>query len=194
MDQHQKPVAGNFAFIDNQNLNLGIQKLGWKMNWRKFREFLGSEHNVSKAYMFIGYMPNFEDLYTQMHDLGYLVVLKPTLEMYNAEVEGAPVKPQLTAAELEKKPPVKGNVDAELVLYAVKEMPNYDKAIVVSGDGDFYSLVEYLTEQGKLASLMAPNRQYSSLLKPFESSIIRLDQYKRQLSYHDKRGPKGQGR
>lgn len=187
MDHRQKPKPGNFAFIDNQNLNLGIQKLGWKMNWRKFREFLASEHNVAKAYMFIGYMPNFEDLYTQMHDLGYLVVLKPTLEMYNAQVEGGPVKPQLTPAELEKKPPVKGNVDAELVLYAVKEMPNYDKAIIVSGDGDFYSLVEYLSEQGKLACLMAPNRQYSSLLKPFESSIIRLDQYKRQLNYHDKR-------
>ena len=190
MDSKQKSRPVNYAFIDNQNLNLGIQKLGWKMNWRKFREFLGDEHNVQKAYMFIGYMPNYEDLYTQMHDLGYLVVLKPTLEMYNAPVDGAPPKPELSAEAQEKKPPVKGNVDAELVLYAVKELANYDKAIIVSGDGDFYSLVEYLSEQGKLACLMAPNRQYSSLLKPYESSIIRLDQSKRQLSYHDKHGPK----
>ena len=77
----------------------------------------------------------------------------------------------------------KGNVDAELVLYAVKEMPNYNKAVIVSGDGDFFSLVEYLDQQQKLKNLLAPNWQYSSLLKPFEKYIIRLDEKRRELSY-----------
>src|SRR5215216_5499705 len=151
-DNNQK---GNFAFIDNQNLNLGVQKTGWKMNWRRFREWLQQEYGVEKAFMFIGYMPNFEDLYQQMHDHGFLVVLKPTLEMFNAPVEGAP-KPDPKKLD-DKKPAVKGNVDAELVLYAVKEMPNYDKAIIVSGDGDFFGLVEYLAEQKKLLNVLTPN-------------------------------------
>jgi uncharacterized LabA/DUF88 family protein len=174
---------GNFAFIDNQNLNLGVQKMGWKMNWRRFREFLRDQYGVEKAFMFIGYMPNFEELYQQMHDHGFLVVLKPTLEMFNAPIEGAPAKPEGKADE--KKPPVKGNVDAELVLYAVKEMPNYDKAVIVSGDGDFYSLVEYLDQSKKLLHLMTPNWQYSSLLKPYEPFIVRIDQHRRELEYYD---------
>ena len=66
-------------------------------------------------------------------------------------------------------------------------MPNYDKAIIVSGDGDFHGLVEYLDQQGKLLHLLAPNWQYSSLLKPFDRYIIRLDQMRRDLAYHDYR-------
>lgn len=179
---------GNYAFIDNQNLNLGIQKVGWKLNWRKFREFLRAKYGVEKAFMFIGYMPDHEELYNQMHELGYLIVLKPTLQMRDMPIEGmAPLEKAESKDGDEKKPAIKGNVDAELVLYAVKEMPNYDKAIIVSGDGDFYSLVEYLAENNKLMHLMTPNRQYSTLLKPFDNYIIRLDQFKRELRYFTKK-------
>jgi uncharacterized LabA/DUF88 family protein len=151
-----------------------------------------------------------------MHDSGYLVVLKPTLEMFKtpqaeekkeavAESEidkvfktfGEQAADAVSPSDTPKSPngekdepakrPVKGNVDAELVLYAVKEMPNYDKAIIISGDGDFYSVVEYLKEQGKLLNLMVPNWQYSSLLKPFDSYIVRLDQRRRQLAYHPRK-------
>jgi uncharacterized LabA/DUF88 family protein len=183
MDQKKQPKkANNYAFIDNQNLNLGIQRNGWKMDWRKFRAFLRNEYGVESAYMFIGYMPENEELYNQMHDAGYLVVLKPTLEMFKIPPpEDAPEKPE------EDKKPVKGNVDAELVLYAAKEMPNYDKAVIISGDGDFFSLVEYLKEKGKLKNLMVPNRQYSTLLRQFEEYIVHLEQMRRKLAYHDKR-------
>ena len=53
-----------YAFIDSQNLNMGTQKVGWKMDWRKFRQFLKDKYGVSKAYMFIGHMPEHEDLAT----------------------------------------------------------------------------------------------------------------------------------
>lgn len=184
----QKQSKGNYAFIDSQNLNLGVQKVGWKMDWRKFREYLKNTHNVEKAFMFIGYLPGNEKLYDQMHDLGYLIVLKPTLEMYDTEEkrEERNEKREESIKQGEKpeeKRVTKGNVDAELVLYAVKEMPNYNKAVIVSGDGDFFSLVEYLDQQQKLKNLLAPNWQYSSLLKPFEKYIIRLDEKRRELSY-----------
>jgi len=197
MNKESNARGGNYAFIDNQNLNLGVQKVGWKLNWRKFREFLRDKYEVEKAFMFIGYMPDYEDLYDQMHELGYLVVLKPTLQMRDMLIEGTPPKEKPTPKEDDdKKPAVKGNVDAELVLYAVKEMPNYNKAIVVSGDGDFYSLVEYLAEKHKLLHLMTPNRQYSTLLRPFDDYIVRLDQHRRELRYFTKnpRGDKNESR
>src|SRR5476649_1805521 len=74
-----KPRA--YAFIDSQNLNLGVQKLGWKMDWRKFRQFLQREYNVEKAYMFIGYIAENVAMYEQLDDMGYLIVLKRTLEV-----------------------------------------------------------------------------------------------------------------
>jgi uncharacterized LabA/DUF88 family protein len=71
-------------------------------------------------------------------------------------------RPVLTGADGKTK----GNVDAELVLHAMIEFPNYDKAILVSGDGDFQCLAKYLHEQGKLAALLIPNQaKYSALLK-----------------------------
>jgi len=187
MPRKRKPSA-TYAFIDSQNLNLGTQRMGWKMDWRRFRQFLRDEYGAINAYMFIGYMSENEQLYEYMHELGYLVVLKPTVDvaakpsLLDEKETGGP-----RTAEAKEKPQVKGNVDAELVLYAMKELPNYDQAIIVSGDGDFLGLAEYLDEQGKLACIMTPNWQYSSLLKPLESKIIRLDKKRRQLAYHDRR-------
>jgi hypothetical protein len=174
---------GNYAFIDSQNLNLGTQKMGWKMDWRKFRKVLETKYGVSHAYMFIGHMPEHEDLYDQMHSVGFLVVLKPTLE--TMKLPESEKDKEEKAQEQDGKPQqgVKGNIDADLVLWAVKEMPNYNKAIIVSGDGDFLSLIEYLADKKKLLNVMTPNWQYSSLLKPYEEYIVRIDKLRSQLSY-----------
>jgi uncharacterized LabA/DUF88 family protein len=180
-----------YAFIDSQNLNLGVQRMGWKLDWRKFRQFLSDKFNVTKAYMFIGYMSENESMYEYMHELGYLVVLKPTVDvkvLHQTASEALEIIPVKETEE--QKPMIKGNVDAELVLYAMKEFTYYDKAVIVSGDGDFFSLAEYLNEQKKLANILTPNWQYSSLLKSFEPQIVRLDQLRRKLAYHDHRSKK----
>jgi len=174
-----------YAYIDSQNLNVTTQKDGWKMNWAKFRQWLTDEYGVTKAYMFIGYVPEFEAMYEQLHQLGYAIVLKPTFDMTRPMPEEGEGKED----EQEKKP-VKGNIDAELVLWAMKDFATYDKAIVVSGDGDFYCLVEYLDEQKKLLKLLAPTRKYSSLYNRYEQYVERLDHHRRELEYRDRRKPR----
>lgn len=176
-EQKQPHIPNNYAFIDSQNLNLGVQKSGWKMDWHKFREWLKIEYNVTHAYMFIGYMSENEDLYKQMYEHGFLVVLKPTNEIMMVE------KPDEKTKDDKDKLPVKGNIDADLVLYAMKELPNYDRALIISNDGDFFSLLEYLKQQGKLLKLVTPSHRYSMLLKPFEDVIVNLENYRKQLSY-----------
>jgi uncharacterized LabA/DUF88 family protein len=176
----RRPKKGNYAFIDSQNLNVSVQKYGWKMDWKKFREFLGNRYGVTKAFMFIGYVPEFEDIYEKMHEAGYAIVLKPTFDMSRPQPEE---KPQKNGEE--KK--VKGNIDADLVLWAMREMKNYDKALIVSGDGDFFGLVEYLHQEEKLLKILTPTGQYSSLYRQFEQYIERLDQHRRELAYHDRR-------
>lgn len=46
------------------------------------------------------------------------------------------------------------------------EYPNYNKAVIVTGDGDFYCLIKYLIKKDKLESVIIPNEEkYSALLK-----------------------------
>ncbi len=181
-----------YAFIDSQNLNLGVQKFGWKLDWRKFRQFLEEEFGVSRAYLFIGYIPENEALYEQMHDVGFSIVLKPTFDLTKPRPEAAEHMPDQEkhtkpGDHAEEKKPVKGNVDAELVLWAMKEISNYDKAIIVSGDGDFYSLVEYLEGKKRLLHLLTPSAHYSSLYNRYDEYIVKLDTYRKQLAYYDRR-------
>ena len=151
--QGRREPENTYAFIDSQNLNLGILGCGWKLDFGRFYVYLKDKYHVSKAYLFIGYVPGNEALYTYLQQAGYIVIFKPTIPGFDA------------------KP--KGNVDAELVLHAMIEYPNYDKAIVVSGDGDFHCLVEYLEEQGKLGRVLIPNRnKYSALLRRFRTKYI----------------------
>ncbi len=177
-----------YAFIDSQNLNLGTQKAGWKLDWRKFYQYLQSEYGVTKAFLFVGYIPEFEDMYHQMHDFGYSVVLKPTQDLTRVMPEKEGVKLDRNGKEIiEEKRPVKGNIDAELVLWAMKEFSHYQKAVIVSGDGDFYCLLEYLEEQGKLGRVLVPNPQFSNLFNKYKQYITRLDQQKHHLAYKTRR-------
>jgi uncharacterized LabA/DUF88 family protein len=152
-----------YAFIDAQNLNLGVRSLGWKLDWRKFRLYLRNKYGVPKAYTFIGYKAGNEALYTFLQQCGYIVVMKPTMELPDGRV--------------------KGNVDAELVLHSMIEYPHYDKAIIVSGDGDFYCLIEYLCGQRKLLKVIAPNKFYSGLFHKYNEYVIRVDLLRESLEH-----------
>lgn len=155
----------NYAFIDSNNLHLAIQACGWELDFARFRVYLKDKYQVSKTFLFIGYVAGNERLYTQLQEAGYIVIFKPTLEY-----------------KKEGSTHIKGNVDAELVLHAMIELPNYDKAIIVSGDGDFYCLIEHLAKQQKLAHLMIPNRRkYSALLRKFHSYFIFIDDLSQKL-------------
>ena len=167
-----------YAFIDSQNLNLGIKSLGWKLDYKKFRLYLKNKYKVEKAYLFIGQVDGNESLYESLKGAGYEVVFKPTTEY---QVDGETT--------------VKGNVDAELVLYAsAKVYKQYNKAIIISSDGDFLCLAQYLFERQKLLHIMVPNGRYSQLLGEFQSSIVRLDKLKRSLHYSVKKTKNDQRR
>ena len=85
----------------------------------------------------------------------------------------------------------KGNCDAELVLQAMHEIRNYDKAVIVTGDGDFYCLVKYLLERDKLECVLIPNlHKYSSLLKRFgKKRLSFMNELRNKLEYGKKRTP-----
>ncbi len=159
----------NYAFIDSQNLNLGVKSQGWKLDWRKFRQYLNNKYNVKKAYLFIGQLTGNELLYTFLQECGYILVFKPTLEH-----------------KIGDKIIIKGNVDAELVLHTMIHFRHYHQAIIVSGDGDFHCLVEYLYNHHKLLRILAPNQQYSKLLHEYNELVVRIDLLKTNLQLDKK--------
>jgi uncharacterized LabA/DUF88 family protein len=159
----------NYAFIDSQNLNLGVKDAGWSLDFAKFRLYLRNKYWVGKAYLFIGQVAGQECLYDRLQNMGHHLIFKPT-----------------TKYKVGGKTVVKGNVDAELVLYAAaKTVNDYEKAVIVTGDGDFHCLVEYLEEKKKLLALLVPNQRYSQLLGKFLPFVSRVDLLRNSLEYRN---------
>lgn len=154
-----------YAFVDSQNLNLGIKDQGWALDFGRFRVYLKDKYKVKQAFLFIGYVPGNESLYTRLQEAGYVVVFKPTLEIKSSG-----------------KAIVKGNVDAELVLHTMINWKKFDRAVIVSGDGDFRCLVEHLDNQNKLYKIIIPNgKKYSSLLLPYKKYMSFMDNLSKKL-------------
>lgn len=164
----------NYAFIDSQNLNLGIQKLGWRLSYRKFRVYLAEKYAVRKAYMFIGFSPLNQALYDSLQEAGFALVFKPTIP--------------------DREGKIKGNVDADLVLRAALEIDVYDRAVIVTSDGDFYSLVQHLNDIGKLEAVLSPDLKNCSILlrKAARDKIRFMDNLRAKLEY-TRKAPPGDG-
>jgi hypothetical protein len=85
-----------YAFIDGQNLHLAILNQGWKLDYRAFRRYLSDRFGVTKAFYFVGYVPDEQPMYRRLRRSGYILRFKSTSMYSNGER--------------------KGNVDAELIL------------------------------------------------------------------------------
>ncbi len=81
-------LSNNYAFIDSQNLNLGIQKLGWNLDYRKFRVYLAEKYSVKKAYVFIGFVALNQSLYDRLQEAGFILKFKPTIPDENGKIKG----------------------------------------------------------------------------------------------------------
>ncbi|HEV2403152.1 MAG TPA: NYN domain-containing protein [Candidatus Saccharimonadales bacterium] len=160
----EQPVV--YAFIDSQNVNLAIREQGWVLDFSRFRTYLRDKFKVEKAYIFVGYMPSNQTLYTSLQDAGFECIFRPTLTYGDGKT--------------------KGNCDAELVLQAMIDFPRYDEAVIVTGDGDFYCLVKFLISQSKLRALLVPDQhKYSALLKlkEFRAFTRPMNDLRYKLSY-----------
>lgn len=155
----------NYAFIDAQNLHMAIGALGWKIDYNRFRTYLKEHYHVTKAYMFMGFKPDEQQLYNFLQEAGFILLFKPILELKSGQV--------------------KGNCDAELVLQVMIDYPHYDKAVLVTGDGDFYCLINHLQEKNKLHTILAPTAENCSSLirKIVQGELTLVSDLRKKIEY-----------
>lgn len=160
-----------YAFIDGANLHKGVADQGWAVNYRRFRMWLFEKLKVQKAFLFIGLVPGNSRLYTSLQEAGFILIFKPTV----SDIDGK----------------VKGNCDADMVLNMVSGAyeKKFDKAVLVTSDGDFYSTVEFLQKRKMLTRIVSPSLKCSILLKRTNASITYIGEIRNLVEYEKKKPP-----
>lgn len=146
-----------FAYIDGANLHKGTNSLGWELDYHRFRVWLSEKYGVQRAYLFIGFIPKYKEMYRILQKIGFVLIFK-----------------EVTFDE-NKKP--KGNCDGDLILKAVVDYyeKNCDSVVLVSSDGDYASLIEFLNKKNVFRIVISPHRKCSFLLRKLNVPIIYLD-------------------
>jgi uncharacterized LabA/DUF88 family protein len=120
----------------------------WKINLARFRVYLEKKYNVEKAFYFLGFLDESQQpLYEKIQSSGFILVFR-----------------EHTSLMFGKK---KGNVDSDLILYVMKKLyykEDFNKVILVSGDGDYKQLVDFLITEERLGKILFPDRQRASSL------------------------------
>ncbi len=201
----------NFAFIDASNLFYGGEKsLGWKIDYEKLFNYLKNKYNVGPIFYFGGVeIYNFQydyqkeetvpinkletylvslikdktkhlneaqifligkhlqriRFYLKLLKFGYSLYLKP-IKMYEQE-DGTTKR--------------KANCDVDMAFHLMKEKDNFDKAIILSGDGDFLPVLKYLKENKKEIIILSRSERTAKEIKQFAGSNFRDFEYLREL-------------
>jgi uncharacterized LabA/DUF88 family protein len=144
-----------------------MESLGWKLDYHRFRVWLTEKYGVKQAYIFLGLVPKYKDLYTSLQENGYTLVFKEVI--------------------YDKTGKAKGNCDADLVVKAMEDAyeNSYNKAVLVSSDGDYASLVKFLLNKGKFDTILssAAKDRCSILLKRTGAPIVYISDKRSTLEY-----------
>ena len=150
VSKNKKEKENNLAFIDGQNLHLGTTtgKNKWIVDLVKFRIYLKKKYKVEKAYYFLGCInESYQGLYDEIQEAGFILKFRE----HNTAMIG------------EKK----GNVDADIIFSIMEKMyrrEKFGKVILVSGDGDYKQVVDFLIKENKFEKILFPNKKFASSL------------------------------
>ena len=174
----QNSKLNNHAYIDGANLHKGVESLNWVLDYKRFRIWLAEKYGVKRAYIFIGLIPKYKELYKYLQECGFTLVFKEVI--YDGS--GKP----------------KGNCDADLVLQAARDTyeNKFSKAVLVSSDGDYAGLVNFLREKKKLFTILSPSnpKKCSILLKRTGAKIAYINDQRSHLELSQKeKAPDGDG-
>lgn len=155
----------NHIYIDGANLHKGSIELGFKIDYKKFHGWLCQKYKATKIYLFIGLISKYTKLYEYLQECGYILIFKETTTNGSGET--------------------KGNCDAELVLKTTSDYyeKNCNSCVVITGDGDFRCLIDFLHDRKGILCTIAPDRKKCSiLLKRVQSPLLFLNDHYHKFS------------
>lgn len=199
-----------YAFIDASNLFYGGEKsLGWKIDYSKMLKYLRDKYEVTKVYYFGGVETHGYKYDYLQNDTVPLDALKKRLEDYISK-EGKRLdeaklillsrhlsrikfylklqefgyklflKPVKLYFQPDGKTERKANCDVEMAFYLMKEKDNFQRVIVMSGDGDFLPLLKYLRKIGKEVIILARGPRTAREIRQFAGSNFKDFEYLRE--------------
>jgi len=196
-----------FTFVDASNLFYGGEKiLGWKIDYRKLLDYLKDKYNISKALYFGGveihsfdfnYLKNdtvpIDDLEKYLTKLikergdkmseAMLLLLNRhlqrirfylKLEKFGYELHLKPVKLYDQDDGTTKR---KANCDVDMAFCLMREKDNFDRAIILSDDGDFLPVLKYLKNQRKEIIILARGPRTAREIRQFAGGNFRDFEY-----------------
>ncbi len=169
--------SNHYVFIDGQNLYLSLKSKGWSIDYSKFRRYLSEKYSITKAFYFIGEDRSQQVVYDSLKKAGFEVVFKKLVE-YKKRINGKIQTFQ------------KGNIDSDLIMRVVREVEkdNFDKAMLISGDGDFLPLLDWLDEKEKLFKIGIPSiKDKSHLLDKYQQYFFFLEFLKNKIAYEKRK-------
>ncbi len=203
------------AFVDASNLFYGGKKsLGWSIDYEKLLAYLKEKYSVETVYYFGGveihrfpfdYLAHdtvpIEDLekylsnlirekgkymtdaklvlldrhlrrvhfYLKLKSFGYQLVLKP-VKTYEDE-DGHSIR--------------KANCDVDMSFHLMVNGHRFDRAVVLSGDGDFLPVLKYLRQSGRKVYVLARSPRTAKEIKRFAGNEFRDFEYLRERLKRD---------
>src|SRR6187399_604088 len=144
-------MKGNFyenervaLFIDGANLYSAARSLGFDIDYRRLLKVFREKGRLVRAYYYTALVEDQE--YSPIRPLidwldynGYTMVTKPTKEFTDA---------------LGRRK-IKGNMDIELTVDAMRLVEHLDHVVLFTGDGDFRALVAALQLRGRRVSVVS---------------------------------------
>ena len=200
-----------YAFIDASNLFYGGEKsLGWKIDYQKLLSYLHKKYEVSRVLYFGGieihdfsynYLVNdtapieevrrhFAELIRtkgeRMTEAMLLLINRHfqrvkfyiKLKQFDYELHLKPVKLYEQDDGTTKR---KANCDVDMAFWLMREKDKFDRAIILSGDGDFLPVLKYLREEGKEIIILARGPRTAREIRQFAGSNFRDFEYLKYL-------------
>ena len=191
------------VFIDASNLFYGGEKsLGWKIDYRKLFDYFNQKYGAKRVLYFGGaeihdfnydYLKNnsvpIEGLKKHLDDLikekgkhfddaNLLLISRHLkrikfylkLKKFGYELYLKPVKFYKQENGVVKK---KANCDVDMAFYLMKEKDNFDRVIVLSGDGDFLPALKYLERLKKEVIILSRASRTAKEIKQFAGNKFR---------------------
>jgi uncharacterized LabA/DUF88 family protein len=132
-------------YIDGNNFHKSALSLEFKVDYKKFYGWLRQKYKAKEVYLFMGYVPSRQNFYNGLKEIGYNIVFKNAVY---------------------KKGLIKGNCDTELVIKVCQDLyeKKFEDFIILSNDGDFSALINFLLHKNKSVKILSPNLKKCSML------------------------------